>query len=173
MVRTRVFKSNKSQAVRLPKAVEMPENIKDVEIVAIGNTRIITPAGSSWDEWFENAEVSNDFMESRNQPASQGRAALNNYNFSQLDPSIQAFDMLVNTQYAIDKLVTNRANGINSIEDISLSDTQIVELLAFLGVQTDPCVEDRECLSKCIPDASDTNPDTLRINAIDVDGNYL
>ena len=39
MVQTRVFKSNKSQAVRLPKAVEMPDGIKDVDVVAIGNTR--------------------------------------------------------------------------------------------------------------------------------------
>jgi len=98
---------------------------------------------------------------------------LNNYDFSQLDPNIQAVDMVINTQRAIDKLVANRADGLTSIEDISLTDTQVEELLAFLEVLTDPCVEDRECLSKWIPDASDTNPDTLRINAIDGDGNYL
>ena len=40
-------------------------------------------------------------------------------------------------------------------------------------VLTDPCVEDRECLGKWIPDATDSNPDTLRINAIDAQGNYL
>jgi len=40
-------------------------------------------------------------------------------------------------------------------------------------VLTDACVEDRECLGKWIPDASDENPDTLRINAIDGDGNFL
>ncbi|NQY88929.1 MAG: cytochrome-c peroxidase [Colwellia sp.] len=98
---------------------------------------------------------------------------LNNYDFSQLDPNIQAVDMVINTQRVIDKLVANRADGLTSIEDISLTDTQVEELLAFLEVLTDPCVEDRECLSKWIPDASDTNPDTLRINAIDGDGNYL
>ncbi|WP_395338401.1 type II toxin-antitoxin system VapB family antitoxin [Ningiella sp. W23] len=73
MVQTRVFKSNKSQAVRLPKAVEMPENIKDVDVVAVGNTRIISPAGTAWDEWFEGEGVSTDFMESRLQPAPQER----------------------------------------------------------------------------------------------------
>jgi antitoxin VapB len=76
MVQTRVFKSNKSQAVRLPKAVELPEGIKDVDVVAIGNTRIITPSGSCWDEWFDNSEVSSDFMESRSQPEAQEREAL-------------------------------------------------------------------------------------------------
>ncbi len=75
MVQTRVFKSNKSQAVRLPKAVELPENIKDVEIVAVGTTRIITPAGSSWNEWFEHSTVSSDFMETRSQPEPQEREA--------------------------------------------------------------------------------------------------
>lgn len=99
--------------------------------------------------------------------------ALNNYDFSQLAPNIQAFDMMANTQKAIDKLVANRDEGINSIEEISLTDTQVNELLAFLEALTDPCVEDRECLGKWIPDSSDTNPDTLRLNAIDGDGNYL
>ena len=73
MVQTSVFKSNKSQAVRLPKTVEMPEDIKDVDVVAIGNTRIISPAGSAWDDWFDNSSVSDDFMESREQPKSQER----------------------------------------------------------------------------------------------------
>ena len=75
MVQTRVFKSNQSQAVRLPKAVEMPEDIKDVDVVAIGNTRIISPAGSAWDEWFENDTVSDDFMAARTQPKAQKREA--------------------------------------------------------------------------------------------------
>ncbi|PJX01614.1 AbrB/MazE/SpoVT family DNA-binding domain-containing protein, partial [Escherichia coli] len=46
---TTVFLSNRSQAVRLPKAVALPEDVKKVEIIAIGRTRIIPPAGESWD----------------------------------------------------------------------------------------------------------------------------
>lgn len=75
MVQTRVFKSNQSQAVRLPKAVEMPGDIRDVDVVAIGNTRIISPAGSAWDAWFESGGVSDDFMEERSQPKVQTREA--------------------------------------------------------------------------------------------------
>ncbi|MCI5140133.1 MAG: AbrB/MazE/SpoVT family DNA-binding domain-containing protein, partial [Candidatus Electrothrix sp. AR1] len=45
--RTKIFKSNRSQAVRLPKSVSFPESIKDVEIIAIGNKRIIAPADQS------------------------------------------------------------------------------------------------------------------------------
>lgn len=70
---TTVFKSNQTQAVRLPKAVAFPESIKKVEIVAVGNTRIITPVGESWDYWFDGPGVSDDFMVGRDQPADQER----------------------------------------------------------------------------------------------------
>ena len=70
---TKIFKSNTSQAVRFSKSVALPESVKEVDIVAIGQTRIITPAGKSWDEWFDNVQVTDDFMESRNQPSDQQR----------------------------------------------------------------------------------------------------
>lgn len=73
---TKVFKSNKSQAVRLPKPVALPDDIIEVEIVAVGNTRIITPAGRSWDDWFDGPGVSSDFMTTREQPADQKREPL-------------------------------------------------------------------------------------------------
>jgi len=72
-IHTTLFKSNKSQAVRLPKPVALPDSIKIVDIVAIGNTRIITPAGESWDQWFEGPGVSDDFMTDRDQPIDQDR----------------------------------------------------------------------------------------------------
>ena len=75
-VRTRVFKSNKSQAVRLPKAIAFPESIQDVEITSIGNTRIISPVGQSWDDWFDAPGVSADFMVDRQQPEDQLRETL-------------------------------------------------------------------------------------------------
>ena len=72
-IQTKIFKSNQSQAVRLPKSVALPESIQKVEIVAIGNTRIITPAGESWDQWFDGVGVTKDFMETREQPEDQQR----------------------------------------------------------------------------------------------------
>lgn len=75
-IRTKVFRSNRTQAVRLPKAVALPENIQEVEIVAVGNTRVITPAAQSWDEWFAGPGVSADFMMDREQPADQERDPL-------------------------------------------------------------------------------------------------
>lgn len=77
MVQTTVFKSNTSQAVRLPKGVALPESVKQVDVVAVGNRRIISPAGTAWDEWFENGSASEDFMKKRSQPAVQVREPLN------------------------------------------------------------------------------------------------
>jgi antitoxin VapB len=61
--------------VRLPKAVALPEHVKRVEIIAVGHTRIITPAGESWDSWFDGPGVTADFMAEREQPAEQEREA--------------------------------------------------------------------------------------------------
>ena len=76
IIQTTLFKSNKSQAVRLPKSVAMPDSVKRVDIIAVGNARVIVPAGESWDLWFEGQGVTADFMQTRDQPAEQERAAL-------------------------------------------------------------------------------------------------
>ncbi|AZF38891.1 VapB protein (antitoxin to VapC) [Pseudomonas sp. R4-34-07] len=68
-----VFQSNRSQAVRLPKAAALPDDVKRVDVVSIGRARIITPAGESWDSWFDGEGVTPDFMNDREQPADQER----------------------------------------------------------------------------------------------------
>lgn len=73
MEQATLFKSNKSQAVRLPKPVAMPENIKKVDIISLGRARLITPAGEAWDTWFDGDNVSDDFMCDREQPSEQER----------------------------------------------------------------------------------------------------
>ncbi|MBP1849582.1 type II toxin-antitoxin system VapB family antitoxin [Rhizobium halophytocola] len=75
MERGAVFRSNRSQAIRLPKAVAMPDDVTRVDIVAVGRTRVIAPAGEIWDSWFEGAEATPDFMDERDQPALQEREA--------------------------------------------------------------------------------------------------
>lgn len=72
-VQTTVFKTNKTQAVRLPKAVELPASVKKVDVTAVGNTRIIAPTGESWDSWFDNLDMAADFMADREQPEDQIR----------------------------------------------------------------------------------------------------
>lgn len=68
-----VFKSNRSQAIRLPKSLALPEEVTRVDIVAVGRARIIAPAGEAWDSWFDGEDASQDFMASRDQPADQER----------------------------------------------------------------------------------------------------
>jgi len=73
MEQASVFKSNKSQAVRLPKPVALPDSVKKVDIIPLGNARLIVPAGTAWDPWFDAQGVSDDFMQTRNQPMSQSQ----------------------------------------------------------------------------------------------------
>lgn len=68
-----VIRSNRSQFIRLPKSVALPENVIRVDIVAIGHTLIISPADETWDNWFDAECVSPDFMGLRDQPANQVR----------------------------------------------------------------------------------------------------
>ncbi|WP_428311586.1 type II toxin-antitoxin system VapB family antitoxin [Hydrocarboniphaga sp.] len=68
-----IFKSNRSQAIRLPKAAALPDDVKRVDVISVGRARIITPAGEAWDSWFDGAGVSADFMAERDQPAEQER----------------------------------------------------------------------------------------------------
>jgi antitoxin VapB len=68
-----VFMNNRSQAVRLPKSLALPDDVKRVDVVAVGRSRIISPAGETWDSWFEGSDVSTDFMTDREQPADQHR----------------------------------------------------------------------------------------------------
>jgi len=67
-IKTKLFKSNRTQAVRLPKDVAFPEGVTEVEIVKSGNTRIISPAGSRWESFFADPhKISDDFLTERDQ----------------------------------------------------------------------------------------------------------
>lgn len=63
---TSVFTNNRSQAVRLPADVRLPESVKKVQVRARGVDRIISPVGHTWDEFFLNGpRASEDFMAER------------------------------------------------------------------------------------------------------------
>lgn len=76
MVRATIFTSNKSQAVRLPKPVALPSEIKHVHIIEIGKSRLITPVEETWNSWFDEHGVDDDFMNDREQPQNQERESL-------------------------------------------------------------------------------------------------
>ena len=70
-----VFVNNRTQAVRLPLDVRLPEGVHKVDIRARGNERIIAPVGQTWDSFFlgcadspdspNSLRVSDDFLPER------------------------------------------------------------------------------------------------------------
>lgn len=72
MNRTRLFRSNRSQAVRLPKDVAFPEGVREVVILREGARRIIIPADSAWDDFFDAPGIE---LGPRDQPEAQEREA--------------------------------------------------------------------------------------------------
>jgi antitoxin VapB len=57
VIKTTLFLSNKTQAVRLPKDVAFPDHVKEVCIIKEGNRLVIVPAGSVWDDFFDQPGV--------------------------------------------------------------------------------------------------------------------
>jgi antitoxin VapB len=63
---TKLFLSNRSQAVRIPADLRLPDTVKEVEVRACGQERIIAPVGRSWDSFFlDGPGVSDDFLAER------------------------------------------------------------------------------------------------------------
>jgi antitoxin VapB len=73
MARSSVFTTNRSQAVRLPKPVALPANVRHVEVTRLGRSRLITPADQSWDAFFDGPPASDDFMSERDEPSRRER----------------------------------------------------------------------------------------------------
>lgn len=76
MASSKLFTSNRSQAVRLPKAVAFPDDVQEVDILKIGRSRLIVPRGKRWDDFFDGPAVSDDFLEERAQPTAEQREPL-------------------------------------------------------------------------------------------------
>jgi antitoxin VapB len=73
MTRTTLFRSNRSQAVRLPKDVAFPESVKEVAVLRDGARRVIVPANAIWDDFFAEPGVD---LGPREQPQAQERGRL-------------------------------------------------------------------------------------------------
>ena len=57
MTRTTLFRTNRSQAVRLPKDVAFPESVREVAILKDGVRRVIVPANVVWDDFFDSPGI--------------------------------------------------------------------------------------------------------------------
>jgi antitoxin VapB len=70
-----LFKNGQSQAVRLPKEFRFEGD--RVLIKQLGNGVLLLPMKHSWDSLFDSLDkFSDDFMETREQPADQAREDL-------------------------------------------------------------------------------------------------
>ena len=72
-----VFVNNRTQAVRLPLDVRLPEGVHKVDIRAKGLERIIAPVGQTWDSFvLGGPTVSDDFLPERADQQQPEREAL-------------------------------------------------------------------------------------------------
>lgn len=61
MTQSTVFKTNKTQAVRLPKALAFPDSVKKVNIIPHGEGLLILPVKNTWEEFFSSPGIGDDF----------------------------------------------------------------------------------------------------------------
>jgi antitoxin VapB len=60
---TKLFVTNRTQAVRLPKELAFPPEVTEVEIIRQGSGVLVVPKGKSWDDYFDRGtRASDDFM---------------------------------------------------------------------------------------------------------------
>lgn len=71
-VRTTLFQSNRSQAVRLPKAVAFPAGVREVTVIWDGARRVIVPSDLVWNDFFDAPGID---LGDRDQPQDQTRDA--------------------------------------------------------------------------------------------------
>lgn len=72
---TKLFKSNTTQAVRLPKDVAFAPEVTEVEIRVVGETRVIVPRGRGMAHWLQHGKRVPEFPD-REQPVMQDRSWL-------------------------------------------------------------------------------------------------
>jgi antitoxin VapB len=72
-----VFVNNRTQAVRLPLDVRLPDGVHKVAIRVKGQERIIAPIDQTWDSFFlDGPRVTNDFLPERASQQQPEREAL-------------------------------------------------------------------------------------------------
>ena len=66
-----VFKSNRSQAVRLPKAVAFPDDVKELRVIKEGKSLRLVPVDALWDDFLDQPGIPD--WPDRDQPEMQKR----------------------------------------------------------------------------------------------------
>ena len=70
-----IFKSNRSQAVRIPKDLAFPDDLRSVIIRKVGKSIYLTPRDALWEDYFAEPGVA-DFPERAAQGEYEDRESL-------------------------------------------------------------------------------------------------
>ena len=92
-------------------------------------------------------------------------AAVRGYDVSQLDPGVQTQRTTELTAKALAKLAEDRRQERTTLQDVSLTDRQVQDMIAFLRTLTDSCVKDPACLAPWLPAPGEPDPDGQRLVA--------
>lgn len=71
-----VFKTDRSQAVRPPKAGALLDDVDLVDIIVVGRTRVVTPPSEMWDNSLYGPHATPYFMSERNRREVRERETL-------------------------------------------------------------------------------------------------
>lgn len=97
----------------------------------------------------------------------QPATSINQYNPVNMQPGLQTNHWQANTEAALTQLQSLQSQGKSLLPQVTFTEQQVSDLMAFLGALTDPCLADRACLAPWIPATTDVDPDGLRLNAYD------
>ena len=67
MEKKTLFRNEGCKSAERVNTEPMSDSVNPVDFVAIGRARVIKPAGTQWNDWFEGDDVSVDFMATRHQ----------------------------------------------------------------------------------------------------------
>jgi antitoxin VapB len=66
-----LFRANRNQAVRIPRDLEFPADVKEVYVIRVGKRLEVIPVGALWDGFFDRPP--NPDFPGREQPPAQER----------------------------------------------------------------------------------------------------
>jgi len=65
LIKAQVIHNKDGQTLLLPDSATFPANVESVDVAVLGNSLIISPEGTFWEQWFEGETVTEDFMVER------------------------------------------------------------------------------------------------------------
>jgi cytochrome c peroxidase len=87
------------------------------------------------------------------------------YPWDEIDDYVADDYAVVNTRKALARLEYNRRQGLDTVENVDLTDAEVADLMAFIEALTDPCVTDEACLAPWMPADDELDPDGKRLDA--------